>query len=152
MSWTDEEFNEFAQIMSGGNSNDIALHLRVISNDPTGDPRVIPILERLCADKRIVRVQIPIRYGEIAYLAAFALWAEKLACKLDGKIRITTAVVDPHDLTKLTERHGVTIPRGIGGILVAAQTLADMGKLPQMVLELDPTRYDGVKITLLESE
>lgn len=144
MSWTNEDFNNFTKTISEGKVNHIIATLKNKTVAPSGDPRLIPILEGLCADKRIAQIDIPFRYGEIAYLAAFALCAEKHKCNMEGKIRITTAVpLDENAVIELTEHHGVIIPPGISGITLAIQTLAEMGMLPQIILELDPAQDNG---------
>ncbi|MBN8594516.1 MAG: hypothetical protein J0M33_22350 [Anaerolineae bacterium] len=144
MNWTNEEFVSFSEDINGGSLDDIVVCLKVRSDNPSGDPRVVPILEKFCSDKRIAWIDIPTRYGEIAYLAAFALCAEKHACKLEGKIRVSTLVpLTRIDVVEMAQLHGVTIPHGVHRFEGAMQTLAEMGKLSQMVLELDPTWYNG---------
>ncbi|HUN09666.1 MAG TPA: hypothetical protein PLQ56_23880 [Aggregatilineales bacterium] len=144
MRWTDEDYKEYVKGISEWNLNRTVAGLVVQSKNPSGDPRMIPILERFCADKRIANIHIPFRYGEIAYLAAFALCAEKHKLNLDGAIRITTAIPLPvQELHELAERYGAVRPRGLDGWVMLGQMLADMGKLPQMVLELDPAHDNG---------
>jgi len=149
MTWTDEDLNSFVENISERGLNYTVASLQVMISNPSGDPRVIPILEGFCADKRIARITIPYYYGEIAYLAAFALCAVKHKCNMDGKIRIATVIpLSVSGVHKLEERYPEAFPPGISD-MVAVQTLADLGKLPQMVLELDPTR-DSTKHILPE--
>lgn len=142
MNWTDEDLNTFVKIISEGSLKDIVIELQDISSYPGGDPRAIPFLEGLCTDKRLTTISIPYMYGEIAYLAAFALCAEKHKLKLDGKIRITTAVpLSVNEAARLAREHEIAVIPA--GIMAALQMLADKGKLPPMILELDPAQDNG---------
>jgi hypothetical protein len=74
--------------------------LRAFSRHPSGDPGVLPILEDLLDDRTPSIVRFPIAYGEIRWMAAEALAAERFRQALTELI-IAPQTVIPLSATKL---------------------------------------------------
>jgi hypothetical protein len=79
--------------------------LKVLIEDPTGDERIRAAVEELLDDRTPCVVMIPIRYGEVRWLAAHALAAERRAAGLDPSVRLAgvTRPIDTGSLSVLAD-------------------------------------------------
>lgn len=83
--------------------------LWVLVEDPTGHPVVRAAVEALLDDRRAAMLQAPIQIGEVRWLAAHALAAERKAAGIDDPVRLTD-VIGPVALTDLPG-HGTPLAR-----------------------------------------
>jgi hypothetical protein len=133
---------EFKELLEDLHSPDLSMRLatlQVMGQHPTKDTRVLPHLESLLNDTTPCIVAIPYHYGEIRWLAAYALAAERAAMGISEPVTLKNVVI-PLDTQELAAiQKASNIPRGGGnieGALKTFQTLRAMGKLPLYDLEL----------------
>lgn len=74
---TDQDFTEFVEDMMNGDITLRASSVEALWKLPTGDKRFLPYLEELLHDKTPCVLGLPYIYGEIRWLAAHALAAER---------------------------------------------------------------------------
>jgi hypothetical protein len=111
--------------------------LRRLSHRPSGDPRVLPYLERLLEDRAPCLFSIPYEYGEVRYRAAEALAAERQAQGISEPVRVRSVVVPltANRLFLISEAEG--LPPALTW-QARFERLRDLGKLPVEDLELPP--------------
>ena len=104
---------------------------------PSGDPRVLPYLERLLEDGAPCLFSIPSEYGEVRYRAAEALAAERQVQGISEPVRVRSVVVPltANRLFLISEAEG--LPPALTW-QARFERLRDLGKLPVEDLELPP--------------
>ncbi len=114
--------------------------LKTLCQDPSQDERVLPRLEALLNDTTPCITMLPYRFGEIRWLAAKALVAERAALGHGEPVRMHNVVrpFDTEEFALLAASAGVKSRGGVEGVLEALATLREMGELPLYDLELVP--------------
>ncbi|WP_346292971.1 hypothetical protein [Sphaerothrix gracilis] len=133
--------NEFNQLAANLQSEDLALRvsaLKELAQNPTGDKRVLPILESLLQDKTPCLVMLPYRFGEVRWIAAHALAAEYAVLDLDKKVRLEGVVrpINTQEFATLEKAANLKSAGGVNGVLAAFATLRELGHLPTYELEI----------------
>lgn len=134
---------EFAEFVEDINSEDLSLIVATL-NDlrdyPSADRRVLPYLERLLEDKRTCLLAIPYIFGEIRWVAAKALLAEREALGIHEPVRLLNVVqpIDMRGYAKARRAANISIRGGVEGVLENLAILRDMGYLPMYDLILWP--------------
>lgn len=112
--------------------------LRGLGIRPSGDPRVLSVLEELLDDRTACIVNIPLEYGEIRFLAAMALAMERY------KQGISEHVCAPGTILPLTvsSMHRIAdaaaVPSADGGWQVLFERLRERGLLPTEDIDWPP--------------
>jgi hypothetical protein len=136
--FTDEELAETIKWLESPNVADRAVTLKSLWVWPSGDERLLPYLERLLEDKTPCVVGIPVRYGEVCWLAAHALAAEYKALGRHDVVRLSGVVKPIHEepLGELAQEAHITYNKDPGGLISAFAELRRQNKLPLCDLEL----------------
>jgi hypothetical protein len=110
--------------------------LRALSHRPTGDPRVLPFIERMLEDTRPCIISLPIEYGEVRMRAAEALAAERKAQNINDPVRLIGVAVPltPTTLHRLCQEAG--LPMVMESWQARFERLREMGMLPLGDIEL----------------
>lgn len=133
-----QEFNELIEDMQ---SYDISMRVAALKDliqDPSADPRVLAYLENLLSDTTPCAISRPYRFGEIRYLAAHALAAERAAMGINEPVLMNKVVrpLNTEELASAEKAAGIKGRGGVGGVLETFKLLRDMGHLPLVDLEL----------------
>ncbi len=116
-----------------------AVSLRVLAMSPLADERILPYLQELLTDTTPCVVSIPYRFGEIRWLAAYALAEERKALGIKEPVHLHD-VVRPLDTTELVQRAreaNIQGRGGIEGVLEQFAQLQELDKLPRYNLALN---------------
>lgn len=137
----DNEFQELVEDLSTKDVSRLVATLKTICQYPSEDERVLPYLEALLDNRTPCIVMLPYRFGEIRWLAAKALVAERAALGHREPVYLHDVVkpIDTNSFVSLASNAGVKSRGGVDGILEAFTTLREMGQLPLYNLELIPT-------------
>ncbi|BAY28162.1 helicase-like protein (plasmid) [Calothrix sp. NIES-2100] len=135
--------NEFQELVEDLSSTDVSIRvaaLEILCQEPLEDERVLPHLEALLNDTTPCVVMLPYRFGEIRWLAAKALVAERAALGHSEPVRLHGVIqpFDTEEFTSLALAAGVKSGSGVDGVLKAFVILREMGRLPLYDLELVP--------------
>lgn len=138
---TNEDLMEFVADLRGDDVSSRAIALDTLWQLPSGDARILPYLEHLLHDKTLCLLGIPYIYGEIRWLAAHALVAErsKLAIGEPVELRNVVRPIDGKGFSRA--RKAANLARGRGGVMGVLESLAilrDMGHLAVYDLSLEP--------------
>jgi hypothetical protein len=100
----------------------------------------LPYLEELLDDKTPCLLGLPFVYGEIRWLAAQALAAEREAQGMTEPVYLENIVrpIYTDGISKAEREAGVEFKWGVEGVLENLAILRDMGYLPMYDLELWP--------------
>ena len=133
-----QEFNELIEDLQ---TNDISIRVATLKDliqNPSVDPRVLPFLENLLSDTTPCVISRPYHFGEIRYLVAHALAAERAAMGLNEPIRVIKVVrpLNTEELASARKAAGIKGRGGVNGMLETFKLLRDMGCLPLTDLEL----------------
>lgn len=136
--FTDDELAETIKWLESSNVADRAITLKSLWVWPSGDERLLPHVKRLLEDKTPCVVGIPVRYGEIRWLAAHALAAELKALGRQEPVRLADVVkpIDQEALVDLAQATNIAIGPDSNGPLNAFAELQARNKLPLYDLEL----------------
>ncbi len=129
---TNQEFPEFVEDITSGNVSQVVATLEDLRDYPSGDHRVLPYLEHLLHDKTPCILGIPLIFGEVRWLAAHALAAERATLGIRKAIRLRN-VVKPINTARITyaeEAANIEFKGGVEGVLESLAILRDMDKLP----------------------
>lgn len=112
--------------------------LAVLWEYPSGDARLRVRIEALLEDRTPVVVAIPYVFGELRWVAAHALSAERAAAGLLEPVRLpgVPRPVSGERLWALLEQHGLPVRGGVQGALEGFGQLRGLGRLPLVDLEL----------------
>jgi hypothetical protein len=92
---------ELIELMKG-DTDDVKDALAYLVDRPLGDMRLLPHLEELLEDRRPCILYVPYRYGELRWLAAEALVAEREKLSIDEPV-ILRGVVKPLSIGELKD-------------------------------------------------
>jgi hypothetical protein len=111
--------------------------LRAHSRQPSGDARVLPYLEAMLEDRRLCIVSLPFEFGEVRWLAAEAVAAERKVLGIPTPVRLVQVVlpVSHKKLQRIAESVGA--PRNEGW-QERFERLRAMGALELVDLDLEP--------------
>lgn len=143
---SDEDFAYEAESLQSADLSRLVSRLKGIRRTPSGDVRVLPYLEALLDDRRACLVSIPYTYGEVRWLAAYALAAERAAAGIAAPVRLER-VAAPLDTEKVFaaeqaashgEPGGLSKQGGVEGVLEVFDALRQRGDLPLYDVEFLP--------------
>ncbi|MCG8419606.1 MAG: hypothetical protein MJE77_16870 [Proteobacteria bacterium] len=97
---TEQDYREFVEDLTDPCPHTRAIALNSIGRKPTGDPRMIPHLERCLDDRAVTVLSLPYLFGELRWHAA-----EALAFELEAIGKPRTIVVD--DLPEMLNTDGI---------------------------------------------
>lgn len=137
---THEDFTELMEDLNGEDVSLKAVTLRAFWQLPSKDARVMPHMERLLDDKSPCLLGIPYIFGEIRWLAAQALTAERKALGISRTVQLQNVVQPIYTKGIIQAAHAanIRVKAGIEGVLETFATLRDMGYLPTYNLILSP--------------
>lgn len=132
---------ELSEIIEELTNNEVSMKsamLKVLWDDPAADARILPYLERLLYDKTPCLLAIPYRFGEIRWLAAHALAAERAALGIMKPVRLRNVVppLDTAGVVSHEDKAGINGRGGVEGVLESFAILNEKGYLPRYDLEL----------------
>lgn len=135
-----QEFTEFVEDINSEDLSLVVATLNDLRDYPSADRRVLPYLERLLEDKRPCLLAIPYIFGEIRWLAAKALLAEREALGIGEPVRVLNVVqpIDMKGYAKARRAANISIQGGVEGVCENLAMLRDMGYLPMYDLILWP--------------
>jgi hypothetical protein len=136
---SDYELDEMIEDLGSPKTSMRVATLEDLRQDPSKDPRVLPHLERLLRDTTPGIVMLPYRFGEIRWLAAHALAAERAALGIKEPVRLQSVVrpLSTEEFVAIRNKVGIEVKGGIEGVLKSMHTLREIGKLPLYDLELE---------------
>ena len=139
---TDQEFTELVEDLTGDNFSLRVATLQVLWEEPSGDKRILPHLERFLHDKTPCLLGVPYIFGEIRWLAAQALAAEREVQGMTEPVYLQNIVkpIYTEGISLAEKAAGVEFKWGVEGVLENLAILRDMGYLPMYDLELWPRR------------
>jgi hypothetical protein len=133
---------EFTELLEDMNSNEFSLlvaSLRDLWRYPSADPRVLPYLEERLNDKTPCILGYPYIFGEIRWLAAKALAAERAALGINEPVRVRVVrPAETRDIIQGEYEAGIEARGGVEGLLENLALARDMGYMPMIELELWP--------------
>lgn len=138
---TNQDFMEFVEDLMGNDVSSRAIALDALWQYPSGDARILPYLERLLHDKALCLMGIPYIYGEIRWLAAHALVAERSKLAIGEPVELRNVVRPIDSKGARRARKAANLARGRGGVegvLERLEILRDMGYLAVYDLCLEP--------------
>jgi hypothetical protein len=139
----ESELEALIAALTSNDAEERATALRVGMQNPGGDLRLLPYLEALLEDRTPAVVSIPLLFGEVRWLAAQALLAERIANGDDTPIYVQ-AVVRPQtsdDLVRIAGEAGVQSSGGLAGSLELFGALNRRGYLPRYDIAENPAAY-----------
>ncbi|GAA0234806.1 hypothetical protein GCM10010492_37160 [Saccharothrix mutabilis subsp. mutabilis] len=135
---TGEEFGEIVDILKASDAHRRTTMLGVLAKEPTGDPRVLPVVEELLADDTPDLISVPMLFGEIRWVAAHALAAERRAASVPTPVELVgiPQPLSSDELSALVDRSGLPRRAGVDGMLTSFAALRERGLLPVTTLRL----------------
>ena len=135
---TSEEFPEIIEDLTGDDTAMKSALLKVLWERPSADARILPYLSRLLYDKSPCLLSIPSLFGEIRWLAAHALAAERAALGIQKPVCLRQIVqpLETGDIVRAEYAAGIEARGGVDGLLHNFGILNDMGYLPLYDLNL----------------
>ena len=136
---TEQEFTELMEDIASEDVSFLAATLKVLWEYPSADRRVLPYLEPLLHDKTPCVLGHPYVFGEIRWLAAKALAAERAALGINQLVQVT--VVKPAetlDIMQAEYEAKIDGEGGVEGLLESLAILRDMGYMPMTELNIWP--------------
>ncbi|MGB0384761.1 MAG: hypothetical protein ACPGWR_08070 [Ardenticatenaceae bacterium] len=136
---TDQEFTELLEDMNSGELGLLVGGLKDLWRYPSADERVLPYLEERLEDKTPCVLGYPYLFGEIRWLAAQALAAERAALGINQPVRVM--VVKPAetmDIMAAEYEAKIDGEGGVEGLLESLAILRDMGYMPMKELKIWP--------------
>lgn len=89
---TNQEWKETVEHLTGSDLSFKVAALKDFWRFPSADPRLLPYLEDLIDDKTPCLLAIPYLFGEVRWLAAKALLAEREALGIRQPVRVRNVV------------------------------------------------------------
>ena len=136
---SDYELDEMIEDLRSHKTSIRVATLECLRQDPSKDRRVLPHLEDLLEDRTPSIVMLPYRFGEIRWLAAHALAAERAALGIKEPVRLQDVVrpLSTEEFVAIRNKVGIEVKGGIEGVLKSMRTLREIGKLPLYDLEIE---------------
>ena len=135
-----QEFTEFVEDISSRDWSLIVATLEDLRDYPSADKRVLPYLERLLDDKTPGLLAIRYIFGEIRWLAAKALLAEREALGIREPVVVPNVVrpIDTRGVMRAANAANIGIRGEVEGVLETLAIARDMGHVPMSDLILYP--------------
>lgn len=129
---SDDEFQELIEHL---HSKDLSLRvaaLKDIWQYPSGDVRILQYLEAALDDTTPCVVMLPYHFGEVRWLAAYALAAERAAMGIDKSVVVCGVAkpLDTEELSALAKKASADCRGGVEGMLEIFKILREKGQLP----------------------
>lgn len=137
---TEEDFTGVVQNLTSHDSSLRAIALENLWQVPSGDYRVIPYIKALLSDKTLCLLGIPYIFGEVRWLAAKALVAERERQGIPEGVQLQN-VVQPLTMKEYAQARRtaqIALKGGIEGVVENLAILRDKGYLPMLDLHLWP--------------
>jgi hypothetical protein len=136
-------YEDFTELMKELNGEDVSLKavtLKGFWQLPSKDARVLPHLERLLDDKSPCLLGIPYIFGEIRWLAAQALTAERKTLGISRTVQLQNVVqpIYTRGIIQAAHAANIRVKAGIEGVLETFAILRDMDYLRTYNLILSP--------------
>ena len=137
---TNQDLAELSADLNGDDVSLRAVTLEAFWKVPSADKRILPDLERLLHDTTPCLLGIPYIFGEIRWLAAKALAAEREALGIPKLVYLQNVVqpIDTLGIMRAADAANVKVRGGVEGLLETLGILQEMGKLPLYDLYLAP--------------
>lgn len=126
---------DFQEFVEGLQSDDLLLQtatLKTLVMSPLRDQRILPYLEALLTDSTPCLVALPYMFGEIRWLAAYALAKERAVLRIEETVYLHDVVVplDTQAVVALEKEAHIRGRGGVDGMLETFAQLRAMGILP----------------------
>lgn len=136
MALTDDDLAFFAECLRSKDTKERIFALQRRRDVPSGDPRVLPLLEGALEDRTIAMIGRPPMFGELRVLAAQALAAERKAQGIEDPVGLgpVPQPLSSDELARLADQHGVRTHGGETGLAMRYRILRDRRLLPNTEL------------------
>ncbi len=137
---TDQDLAELSADLNGDDVSLRAVTLKAFWRVPSADKRILPDLERLLHDTTPCLLGIPYIFGEIRWLAAKALAAEREALGIREAVYLQNVVrpLNTMGIMRAADAANVKIRGDVEGLLDTLGRLQKIDKLPLYDLYLPP--------------
>ena len=144
---TNEEFREVVKYLT---SQEVGLRIAALKDlwqFPSADPRILPYLEHLLYDKAPCILGYPYVFGEVRWLAARALAAERAALGISEPVQLPSVVrpAETMDIMRAADAANFRLRGGVDGLVADLAILRDMGYMPMVALHLVPSVKPSAK-------
>lgn len=138
---SDDETAEVLEDLASDDPTTRVLVLLDLAEHPTGRPEVVAAVRRLTDDRTPAVIRVPYAFGEVRWVAAYALIAELRAQGRVEQISIED-IAEPLDVNELgvLELQAGINRGGLDGLRESYAELRDRGLLRTTTLVLDSTR------------
>lgn len=143
--------HEFDEVLEDLQSQDLSLRvatLKGIQRHPSEDARVLSYLEVMLDDFTPCVVMLPHHFGELRWLAAYALAAERAAMDINDPVTLKDVLkpLNIEELITIQEKFSLSNQKGIEGMLEVVQILREKKQLPFYDLKLLPSDIGNKRI------
>ncbi len=151
---TQADFTGIVQNLTSHDPSLRAIALENLWHFPSGDYRLIPYIKALLSDQTLCLLGIPYIFGEVRWLAAKALIAERERQGILEGLQLQH-VVQPLTMKEYAQARRtaqIALKGGISGVVENLVILRDKGYLPMIDLHLWPQVAHRQTETEIESE
>ncbi len=137
---TKEDFTDLVRNLTSHDQELRVIALENLWQVPSGDIRLIPYIEALLSDKTLCLLGIPYIFGEVRWLAAKALIAEREMQGMSEGVQLQN-IVQPLTMKEYAQaRRAAQIELKVGteGVVENLVILREKGYLPMIDLHLSP--------------
>jgi hypothetical protein len=131
---------DFQETVEGLQNDDMrVVTLQLLGMSPLEDKRILPHLEKILTDTTPCVVARPYSFGEVRWLAAYALAKERQASGIKEPVIVRNVVVplNTDKLEELVKEAHIQSHGGVEGVLEEFAQLQALDKLPRYNLELN---------------
>lgn len=134
----DKDFEDIKESLSNPDASHRISMLRVLLKKPTGDPRVIEVLEGLLDDHTVGVLSIPYLFGEIRLQAAQVLQKElNQLNRFKSQIIESYMPLNSQNIVDMEVSLGLNIrDGGIEGLSRRYTNLRELGAIPKITVEI----------------
>lgn len=135
---TSDEIAEIIDMLKSPDAHRRTTMLGVLAQEPGGDPRLLPVVEGLLADDTPDLISVPMLFGEVRWVAAHALAAERRAADVPAPVELrgVPRPLTSDELSHLVDEAGLPRRGGVDGMLASFTALRERGLLPVTDLRL----------------
>lgn len=133
-----DEIAEIIDILKSPDAHRRTTMLGVLAQEPSGDPRLLAVVGELLADDTPDLISIPMLFGEVRWVAAHALAAERRAAAVPTPVELqgVPRPLTSDELSRLVDESGLPRKGGVDGMLASFAALRERGLLPVSDLRL----------------